>query len=186
MQEWGVNKSILVGLVLLVSFGAGGYVWFNLRSHGATEVVDQSGLDEVSLIEEIQDVGDETVGDVVVQQSEDKVAVSKVSMGEFVYYDPAHFASGKAVVYETGDGPVLKLEDFATNNGPDLFVYLGTEGDLSGIKSDRGETVSLGKLKQIKGDQVYKLPSDYEKYGSVVIWCRAFDINFSSASLESI
>jgi len=45
---------------------------------------------------------------------------------------------------------------------------------------------SLGKLKGNLGDQNYSIPADVnlEEYKGVVIYCRAFSVLFSWASLE--
>jgi hypothetical protein len=45
--------------------------------------------------------------------------------------------------------------------------------------------VDLGGLKGNKGDEQYTLPSDLDlrRYGTVVIWCRAFTVLFARAPL---
>lgn len=183
MKKWII--SAIVGFVV-IGVGVGVYVWRNLEADSRVEVVDQSGLDEELIGEMIDKSSQSESNDQQGSQAMGAIEVRTVSQGEFVRYDPVHYANGKAVVYETAEGPVLKLEDFETSDGPDLFVYLVTESEVSGIKAERGESVSLGKLKSITGEQVYKLPENYIDYGAVVIWCRAFDINFSSASLSEV
>lgn len=175
----------ILGLTLISALVIGLYIYFNFQRDAETQKVDQSGLNDSAVIESIKTLSDQSSkpGESnLAQQS----AITKIRSGNFTKFDPAHYASGQAVIYETIDGPILKLENFETNNGPDLFVYLATNANIEGIKTNRGDEVSLGELKQIKGDQVYKLPEDYQQYNSVVIWCRAFDINFSAAQLLSI
>lgn len=125
----------------------------------------------------------------VVDQSSMKMAAvpesaTKSKSGSFIKVDPFHKGSGEAAVYQTEEGPVLSLENFSVTPGPDLFVYLSKNTGLKGTFADVGEFVSLGKLKHSKGDQLYALPENYAEYGSVVIWCRAFGVHFSSADLK--
>jgi hypothetical protein len=71
---------------------------------------------------------------------------------------------------------------FTTDNGPDLFVYLvppdAADGTVDGF-------VDLGRLKGNQGDQQYDVPAgvDVGPGWRVVIWCRAFSVNFTEAAL---
>lgn len=179
-----MKKYIVIVVIFAVILALAGsiYVLLNLQSHKNIETIDQSQVDDNAVLEQIKNNTQQSDQTDTQQPTEKQAA--KVKSGQFVRFDPAHYANGEAAIYETESGPILSLENFSTPNGPDLFVYLVTETNISGIKSDRGESVSLGELKKIEGDQVYSLPEDYKKYGSVVIWCRAFDINFSAATLN--
>ena len=78
---------------------------------------------------------------------------------------------------------VLTLTNFEVDNGPDLRVYL-----VAGPARDESEVddfEDLGALKGNKGDQQYDLPRelDLDRYTTVVIWCRAFSVNFARAPL---
>lgn len=95
----------------------------------------------------------------------------------------AHPGSGRAAVVQLPDGArKLTLTDFETDNGPDLRVYLATGDPADG---DLGDYEDLGGLKGNKGDQQYTVPKDVdlERYSTVVIWCRAFSVGFTSAPL---
>ena len=95
-----------------------------------------------------------------------------------------HPTEGTAKVVETGDGRKLQLEDFETDPGPDLRVYLvaGSVEDESDVK----DYEDLGPLKGNKGNQQYDLKDiDPSKYSTVVIWCRAFTVTFGKAELAS-
>jgi hypothetical protein len=87
-------------------------------------------------------------------------------------------------VRRAGGGNVLTLTSFEVDNGPDLRVYLvvGRAGDESEVT----EFKDLGALKGNKGDQQYDLPRglDLDRYSTVVIWCRAFSVNFARAALR--
>jgi hypothetical protein len=47
--------------------------------------------------------------------------------------------------------------------------------------------VNLGRLKANIGNQNYEVPegTDLTKYGTVLIWCKAFSVLFGSADLKS-
>ena len=95
--------------------------------------------------------------------------------------DGIHDAQGDAYTIPLDDGSnVLRLENFESTNGPDLFVYLATDDNAS-------EFVNLGELKANKGNQNYDIPegTDLEKYNKVLIWCKAFSVLFGSAELTS-
>jgi hypothetical protein len=93
----------------------------------------------------------------------------------------AHDTSGTATIVQLPDGGfVLTLTEFETDAGPDLRVYLvrGNGDDVSGA-------VDLGGLKGNRGNQQYEIPPEVDPadFGSVVIWCRAFSVNFGTAVL---
>lgn len=94
--------------------------------------------------------------------------------------------TGTATTFELEDGQrVLRLEDFESTNGPDLFVYLtaaGTQDDDSALEAD---VVDLGVLTGNIGNQNYVIPADVDldRYSSVVIWCRRFATSFGVADL---
>jgi Electron transfer DM13 len=96
----------------------------------------------------------------------------------------AHSAKGTAsAIRLAGGGNVLTLTRFEVDNGPDLRVYL-----VAGPARDESEVddfEDLGALKGNKGNQQYDLPRgvDLDRYSTVVIWCRAFSVNFARAPL---
>lgn len=95
--------------------------------------------------------------------------------------DEIHDAEGDAYTILLEDGSnVLRLENFKSTNGPDLYVYLSTDENAS-------EFINLGKLKANNGNQNYEIPDDaiFEKYNKVLIWCKAFGVLFGSAELSS-
>ena len=95
--------------------------------------------------------------------------------------DGIHDAQGDAYTIPLEDGSnVLRLENFQSTNGPDLFVYLSTDENAS-------EFINLGALKANNGNQNYEIPddTDLEKYNKVLIWCKSFSVLFGSAELSS-
>ena len=107
---------------------------------------------------------------------------AKAYSGMFVgANDGIHNAEGESKVIPLDDGErVLRLENFKSTNGPDLYVYLAT--DKKAV-----DFVDLGRLKANIGNQNYDIPSgvDLEKYNNVLIWCKSFSVLFGSAELTS-
>lgn len=100
-------------------------------------------------------------------------------VGTFV--SDAHPTSGDALVLGNGTGQrFLRFENFATDNGPDLNVYLvnSSAGDVS-------DYIDLGDLTGNIGDQNYEIPADVDLdvYDEVVIWCVRFGVGFGDARL---
>jgi len=86
--------------------------------------------------------------------------------------------SGIANVLTDGNQSFLRFEeDFSASNGPDLKVYLRSEG---------GEFVNLGNLKGNIGSQNYEIDSsvDLDVFNKVEIWCERFSVGFGSATLK--
>ncbi len=96
----------------------------------------------------------------------------------------AHSVTGTATtIRRAKGGRVLTLTNFEVDNGPDLRVYL-----VAGPARDESEVddfEDLGALKGNKGNQQYDLPRglDLSRYSTVVVWCRAFSVNFARAPL---
>ena len=102
-------------------------------------------------------------------------------VGSFV--GRAHPTSGNAFVLGDGTGQrFVRFEEFETDNGPDLNVYL-VNSSAGGIN----EFVDLGDLKGNIGDQNYEIPVDanLDVYDTVLIWCVRFSSPFGEATLSS-
>lgn len=91
---------------------------------------------------------------------------------------------GQAAIYNQGDKNILRFENFSVTNGPDLYIYLSKEKDLTGLRPDIGEFISLGKLKNVQGEQTYFLLENYQDYPSVAIWSRVFGVMFAAAEFD--
>ena len=104
-----------------------------------------------------------------------------LATGSFVgVNDGIHNAEGMAKVVKLADGKqLLRLEDFKSTNGPDLYVYLATDDTAQ-------EYVSLGELKANIGNQNYEIPegTDLTKYNTALIWCKQFSVLFGSAEIS--
>jgi hypothetical protein len=110
-----------------------------------------------------------------------------LAKGEFHKADKA--GSGTATIYQLADGKrVLRLTDFAVDNGPDLHVRLIKADDAKDTTSvAKTDHVELGTLKGNKGSQNYDVPEKVElsKYKVVSIWCNRFSVNFAAAPLTA-
>ncbi|MBB6173087.1 hypothetical protein HNR23_003147 [Nocardiopsis mwathae] len=109
-----------------------------------------------------------------------------LSEGEFVSQE--HETTGTAKIVELADGSrIVRLEDLASSDGPDLKVWL-TDQEAGGdwFKYDNGDYVPLGALKGTHGNANYEIPAgaDIDDMTSVVIWCERFSVAFGSAPVE--
>jgi hypothetical protein len=111
-----------------------------------------------------------------------------VADGTFGRIDVIHWAEGTATIYQLPDNrKVLRFESFRSANGPDLRVILSAgEEPRTREEVERGNlNIELGRLKGSIGDQNYEIPAeiDLSLYNSVVIYCQAFHVVFSTAAI---
>jgi hypothetical protein len=112
-------------------------------------------------------------------------AVEQVAAGTFV--DRSHPATGRAVVLSDGAQTFVRFEEFETDNGPDLFVYLSRGTTAAGPEGAFDDDfVNLGALKGNVGDQNYEIPPEVNvaDFSTVVVWCRQFAVAFGAADLS--
>jgi Electron transfer DM13 len=111
-------------------------------------------------------------------------AMTKVlRSGNFVAVE--HPTMGGAQVVIQDGKQYLKLDAaFKSDAGPDLYVLLHREATPQNYAA--GDYVNLGKLKQLKGSQMYEIPAgmDVAEYQSAVIWCQQFNATFGFAMLK--
>jgi hypothetical protein len=101
--------------------------------------------------------------------------------------DPIHRGSGTARLLKLPDGAhVVRFETLEVVPGPDLFVYLVAHEDPLFPEDVTAGFHNLGPLKSRFGDQNYTVPESVElaAYGSVVVWCNTFKVQFAVAALE--
>jgi hypothetical protein len=196
---------VLAGLLAILAFGVFGiHTKFiddevsesgPVFSSGAaselpSDVVDEATTDEMNDLMEDEDIPLEVAAEEpmpeVVDAAEEAGAVVTLIEGSFV--DRSHPGSGLAKVLNDGtDQRFLRFEDFETDNGPDLFVYLtradaAADADAFGVD---GDFVDLGRLKGNVGEQNYEIPIevDLSQFGTVVVWCNRFSVAFTAADL---
>ena len=104
--------------------------------------------------------------------------------GSFI--DRSHPTEGSAQVLGDGSGQrFLRFEDFRTDNGPDLNVYLSAASPDAAAGDFDDDFVDLGDLKGNVGSQNYEIPAglDLDHYSTVAIWCVRFGVVFGAAEL---
>ena len=102
------------------------------------------------------------------------------------FIDRSHPTEGMALVLGDGSGQrFLRLEDFRTDNGPDLNVYLSAAHPDASRGDFDDDFVDLGDLKGNVGSQNYEIPAglDLDHYSTVAIWCVRFGVVFGAAEL---
>lgn len=98
---------------------------------------------------------------------------------EGTFHSQAHHGQGIAKVLDVDGKKYLRFEDFKTDNGPDLKIYLSAD-----FLAD--DFIDLGDIKDTQGNFNYELPDDIdlEKYNKALVWCKAFGVLFTSAEME--
>ena len=121
--------------------------------------------------------GNDDSMDVIVDEMGEEMMMSNsnFSMGDFV--SGVHLTTGKASV--NLEKTILSFNNFKTDNGPRLLVYLATDASVN-------DFISLGDLKGVDGNYSYTIPdnADLEKYNRVDIWCVDFSVSFGHALLK--
>ncbi|CAN5831719.1 MAG: DM13 domain-containing protein [Actinobacteria bacterium] len=186
----GYNSSIALGVAWFVAASLG--IRFALRGRRALKLPVQATFIATAVLvgavfawttfRDVTVVEDVATGVAASEAPDAGRGNVQLSNGQFVGL--AHGASGAAAVVELGaGGRVLTFTDLSTDNGPDLRVYL-VAGTVAG-DGDVDDFVDLGGLKGNKGTQQYEIPAgtDTDRYGTVVIWCRAFTVSFAKAEL---
>jgi hypothetical protein len=159
-----MNKFLIVGVttaIVAISIGFASPYFYDTEIN---EPIPTSMMEDTMMEEEIM---------------EEIIPISYV--GTFVGAgDGIHDAQGDAYTIPLeGGSDVLRLENFKSTNGPDLFVYLSTDKNAS-------EFINLGKLKASNGNQNYEIPDevDLSEYNHVLIWCKTFAVLFGSAEIS--
>jgi hypothetical protein len=112
------------------------------------------------------------------------------------FYPVVHVGSGTVKIVKKLDGKrVLRLENFTTDNGPVIYVWLSTAIEP---KTSAAVSINVGDYEQI-GDPIpagttypiatqdFDIPDavNLSSFKSVVIWCVKFKVNFTSAVLQA-
>ncbi|UCH88137.1 MAG: DM13 domain-containing protein [Thermoplasmata archaeon] len=90
-----------------------------------------------------------------------------------------HHVEGSTLLIKSDDNYILRFEDFESDTGPDIFIYLSADLNAE-------DYIDLGKIKAYKGNINYDVPSDtdFEKYNKVLVWCEPFEVVFGYAELD--
>ena len=111
------------------------------------------------------------------------IAPRTIASGTLGYVDGLHNGTGATLLVRTGDATVLRFENVAITNAPDVHVYLSRE---TGGKWSEATSLYVGPLKATNGSFNYTLPADADlsAYKSVVVWCRQFSVLVTWADLH--
>lgn len=109
--------------------------------------------------------------------------------GSFTQIDVLYGAQGTATIYQMPDNnKILRFENFRVTNGPDLRVVLSASANPKTPEEVELNDLDLelGRLRGNVGNQNYEIPTevDLSRYRSVVIYCRAFNVVFSTAPIN--
>ncbi len=106
-----------------------------------------------------------------------------LASGQLGRVDALHNGTGTVLLVRTGDAVVLRFENVAITNAPDVHVYLSRE---QGGHWTEATSVYLGPLKATNGSFNYSVPAgqDLSSARSVVVWCRQFSVLVTWADLR--
>ncbi|MBC8112691.1 MAG: DM13 domain-containing protein [Verrucomicrobia bacterium] len=114
----------------------------------------------------------------------EKEKIEQVQLGTLLrsgsFVSNVHSTSGSAKLYEKDGVKNLVFQNFKTDNGPDLRVYLSKNTTASDFRE-------LGKLKAVSGDFTYEVPAaiNTSEYPFVLIWCEDFSVLFGNSELKN-
>jgi len=116
--------------------------------------------------------------EVLMETATDTMAM-QTGTGQFMN-GPYGSVTGKAILFKNTNGSYeIKLENFNTSNGPDLYVYLSKE--IMPVNF-----IQFEKLRSTNGNQVYPVPGspDFTQYKYVSIHCKQYNHLFGYALLQ--
>ena len=197
-DHWKIAVPLGVAAMALGAWLAFGI--FGIHTLFTDDVVDEalpdfvvgnvSGLEGDEITQELADDMDEVVAadeiPAIVEADEPMEDDMPPEMLTGTFIDRSHPAVGTALVLSDGDRRVLRFEDFETDNGPDLNVYLSTASPDAPAGDFDEDFVDLGDLKGNIGNQNYDIPEgvDLSVHSTVVIWCVRFSVAFGAAPLS--
>lgn len=117
----------------------------------------------------------------VTQATPANIDTTKPAVSTGAFSAGAHPTSGtvKVVVDKTdATKKYLSFENFKTDAGPDLFIYLAEDKNATGF-------LSVAKLDKT-GTFTLDIPAsaNLTKQKYVLVWCKSFTVLFGSAKLE--
>lgn len=187
----GISAGVLVAIGAWLFFGFFGFhtLFFDKKVNEANPFAagpGASGLEVDATTQEQADAMNDAMneeglsGNSEVNEPMMETMIETLVEGSFI--DRAHPTEGTAKVITDGNQRFLRFENFETDNGPDLNVYLTTTSPDGGVGDDY---IDLGDLKGNIGPQNYELDPevDLDRYTTVFIWCVRFSVAFGAAAL---
>jgi hypothetical protein len=180
-----------VGVVLAIGVAVLAFGVFGVQTLFIDDTVDESGpvFDSGVAVTEVSPPAPATVAGTpaeTVPPSTAPAAPEIVTLARGSFIPRAHVGEGTALVLNDGsEQRFLRFENFSTDNGPDLNVYLTTSDANADSGTFDDEFIDLGELKGNVGDQNYEIPSDVDlaRFDTVVVWCVRFSSAFTAADL---
>ena len=209
LKALSIRAKVLIAVMLAALVGFliwAVFFWFAFQTYFIDDTVDEAGPvfdsgvvaagtmpgDEVS--EELQAEMDEVMeeegmpAEVDVEEAmpdmPEQPQIRVEASGPFI--NRSHPTRGNAIVLGDGTGQrFLRFEDFRTDNGPDLNVYLTTAPQDAPAGQFDDDFIDLGDLKGNVGSQNYEISRDVDlsRYSTVVVWCVRFSVAFGAATL---
>jgi glycine/D-amino acid oxidase-like deaminating enzyme/nitrite reductase/ring-hydroxylating ferredoxin subunit/DMSO/TMAO reductase YedYZ heme-binding membrane subunit len=175
----------LVGFLLLLLVGMLGVLEYQHLRPLTTAVKEKTLEDAVEEMKASMEAGgiDEEISTEPIAEDQD-FSASMTQKGTFQNLN--YMSSGDVQIEQEDETFYVVFQDsFETPNGPDLQVYLTKNTDPT-TREDIAEGINLGKLKSVKGKQVYEIPSsvDLRDVHAVTIHCKAFNVPWSFAPLN--
>ena len=188
-------KKIIIIIILLIIVAVGAYVVFILKSGeelneisplldagttpAARETKVKDKLESMTAEEmnafrqEVEEMRD------IVMEKEEAMPVGAELFAQGDFMRQFHNVAGRALLIKENSRHILRFEDFETDNGPRLHIYLS-----AGLGDD--DFIDLGPIRATKGNANYEVPAgvDIEKYRNVLVWCVPFGVLFSYAELN--
>ena len=117
-----------------------------------------------------------TVRDLVVRLDEPSPAGAVTSERRADFAQRAQRAQGTARLMFIDKRQTLRFENFRTDNGPELRVFLSPALNAADV-------IDLGPLRATQGSLNYAVPegTDTRKYNKVLIWCNTYGVLYSYA-----
>lgn len=112
--------------------------------------------------------------------NEDIPAPGGVMLTKGNFMRSSHPTSGTArIVKDSSNRTFLIFENFSTDNGPDLRVWLSKNTSAAEYKE-------VGRLTAVSGNFSYELAANIDPtvYNHVLVWCEDFSVLFGYAILQ--
>ncbi|RYU91833.1 DM13 domain-containing protein [Emticicia agri] len=96
------------------------------------------------------------------------------------FQSAVHTTSGEIKVYRDENGKrALIFENFRTDSGPDLRIYMAEDKALTNFIEVSNKVNTMGNYSVALPDE-----ADLSKHTYVLIWCKRFAVLFGSAELK--
>ena len=116
----------------------------------------------------------------VISQPPIVVSIDQTLLLSGTFTTGAHVTSGTVKVYEDKDKVrTLVFENFKTDNGPDLRLYMAEDKVITNF-------IQITDKVTTSGNYSIMIPAtvDLKKQTTVAIWCKSFSVLFGSATLK--